>query len=1652
MSEILRPTVEVTNDGFYYGPNHLTSVFASPQGVGFPYKVDQGFAYKAISATADINGMSTKTLTLSGFRSKTATWDDGLLVLQLAYNAVGTIISNCTAPKIKVEISKNNGDTWSDAFEVRWDSNAGDAGGGLSWMQPVEYLGVGTVWKVNAYPNNPQVNSALHITIPALTDTTQLQIRFTVAGGYIIPQGWPNSPNSPFYVGAGFQVADVFVTDPAYTAPLPGDGGSASDVTLVLKSGDVGVNTRDPKVEFYLTAPPSGQPAGWYDSFVATAPPEWATIPGTNWVDYNGLASQTENATVKARCQFELPEGFSNARLSLSLLSDNVITAVRLNGVVIGSQADNGNDANTRHWITPTTVTTDANFVAGTNTIEFDLKNYLNRSGLDFLGQVVYTPATQGGGGGPVETPVYEIPIVTVGGTAPYTYTILNDSQTTLPLSACEIIAPSTLRISGEGVATGVYTIHLGVTDADGEQDTQIIAVNVLDRTKFNIVTQSFALTSSSLPTTGSKSLLYFGGAGDVIWELLPGVTTLDTATIVGPSLHYTINQYGNYRIGLKATDALGKVATKLINLVATSDSAYRLVDGQLELQFTDEPQILQGSRTFSFTLSDQNSEQVSRTFNYILNPALSGVFPTQYSVNKYWSAADSSPYVLPIKGTINGLTIGDSAPISLPNGLTVTVNGASKSIVFAGNVSNPINALAKVTTPLFRGSALVGEVVRGYMVVPYAGSSLADLGTNSVELPPSMVGSFFTLNPQKPYPNSPDNNRNITWKARVQAGSKLPLGLSLDKNTGLVYGPVVSATNETSVIEFIDPQGTVRGSFALKFNFVRNAFDISGTLAGARTHAAFTGKLIASGTTVSLSRAEVIYGIFPEGLNLSVDGNAVTISGAPLEAGSFDFWLKVTATDGSVGYARRQLEVQMVEPLRVITTTVPPMQTGRAYSYQLQVVGGSRVYTWALATGSTLPTGVTLSDGGLISGTPSDSSFDESLVFEVGDSYGASSSITINVKIDNSLTIVTSSPLPNATKGAPYACIFKASGGSGTGYTWQLDPTSPALPTGLTLDNTGKLAGVTSETAYNQDIVVSLTDSSTLTTTKTFNLTVKAAPVTFSIDSTGVGPIKRGLSYNGTLRVTGAGTAPYRWSSGVLPNGLTLNATPGDQGQTATVSGITSASLLNEVVEVSVTDASGATFVGYMKLTSVSGLTILTQKLPQGRTSADYGAGIVAHGVAPLTYSLKSGTLPSGYVLSSTGRISGTTSTPFTGDITVRVTDGLGDYLERTFSLSVLTSTLSIATTSIPDIPKGQAWEYVMEGSGGVPFNDPLYPYGWRAVAPFAGGNGTSGWRLVITADGSIINNFGGSTGNCGALGNYYITAEGGSGDYTGTGTFPWEVDFPEQPSWSSVIHNYGPIIQVSVTDNVTGQTISGEFQIPVQISGQTVYPVPITFTTVMEGTATAGRVLPTGIALDSRTGRLYGSTNEDFNQDVEFVITDSVGATTTKILKVKTGAGTATGSLKSGIDKVWGTKTNYLGAIGLVPGHPSAIQPRPNKSFMVYGNMPGATISQLSVTASTFDGFYSNLKGAVKSVASDGEVEIELAFTPLDLPGGSLAITLGPTAAQGNTLAVTLTNNATGVVQSTTFNFKTISPGVLRIIDGNGQSLPQRTITPQA
>jgi len=172
------------------------------------------------------------------------------------------------------------------------------------------------------------------------------------------------------------------------------------------------------------------------------------------------------------------------------------------------------------------------------------------------------------------------------------------------------------------------------------------------------------------------------------------------------------------------------------------------------------------------------------------------------------------------------------------------------------------------------------------------------------------------------------------------------------------------------------------------------------------------------------------------------------------------------------------------------ITTTSPLAQgtVGTPYSVTLQGLGIGTL-SWAVQSG-TLPTGLTLSAGGVISGTPTVAQT-QTVTVRVTDatsSLTADQILALTINASYTAPTVTTTTLANATQGVPYSAQLANTGGLAP-FTWSVS--SGTLPTGVTLNaETGLLSG-TPSTAGANSFTVLVTDALNGTDPQALSLTV---------------------------------------------------------------------------------------------------------------------------------------------------------------------------------------------------------------------------------------------------------------------------------------------------------------------------------------------------------------------------------------------------------------------------------------------------------------------------------------------------------------------------------------------------------------------------------
>ncbi len=174
-----------------------------------------------------------------------------------------------------------------------------------------------------------------------------------------------------------------------------------------------------------------------------------------------------------------------------------------------------------------------------------------------------------------------------------------------------------------------------------------------------------------------------------------------------------------------------------------------------------------------------------------------------------------------------------------------------------------------------------------------------------------------------------------------------------------------------------------------------------------------------------------------------------------------------------------------------ILPVPLPDGVSGGGYTASAQIArfqGGA--VTWA-KTGGTLPPGLSVAATGVISGNlGAAGTYNFTLSATSVANPAASDTGHLTIRVGAPLQILTTSPLPAGTVGAPYSDTLSASGGLGA-YTWAI--TFGSLPAGLTLNaSTGVISGTPTTTGVSV-FRVSVTDSSSPSqTTRKYPLSIK--------------------------------------------------------------------------------------------------------------------------------------------------------------------------------------------------------------------------------------------------------------------------------------------------------------------------------------------------------------------------------------------------------------------------------------------------------------------------------------------------------------------------------------------------------------------------------
>ncbi len=430
----------------------------------------------------------------------------------------------------------------------------------------------------------------------------------------------------------------------------------------------------------------------------------------------------------------------------------------------------------------------------------------------------------------------------------------------------------------------------------------------------------------------------------------------------------------------------------------------------------------------------------------------------------------------------------------------------------------------------------------------------------------------------------------------------------------------------------------------------------------------------------------------------------------------------QVTVTAASVASTAATAGVAItVNPDPKVTSAgaLPAATTNTAYSATLAASGGAGALTWALASGSALPTGLTLSKTGVISGTvtaPTSASFTVTVTDSSAAGPQSATSGTLTLAVNPAPLTVTAPTLANAVQGSAYtSAAFTSAGGTGA-ITWS----ATGLPAGLAIGSNGVISGTATTAGSYASIVVTATDSGSgayQQTKSTAALSLTVYPTLTVGSLTAVSAVQNVTAVSLTATASG-GSGAITWSAANLPAGVSIAAATGVISGTPTAAGT-----FNATITAADSGTPQQSVSTTWTLTVIARLAIATPTLANAVQGTAYSSAAftATGGTSPITWSATG--LPAGLAIgASTGVISGTPSgSGASTNVVVTATDAGAGALNQTQSTAALTltviPTLALTTTTLPSGTVGTAYPATtLAATGGVT------PYTWSATGLPAG------------------------------------------------------------------------------------------------------------------------------------------------------------------------------------------------------------------------------------------------------------------------------------------------------------------------------------------
>lgn len=225
-----------------------------------------------------------------------------------------------------------------------------------------------------------------------------------------------------------------------------------------------------------------------------------------------------------------------------------------------------------------------------------------------------------------------------------------------------------------------------------------------------------------------------------------------------------------------------------------------------------------------------------------------------------------------------------------------------------------------------------------------------------------------------------------------------------------------------------------------------------------------------------------VTSGSLPDGVSLSSGGE---LSGTPSAPGDFSFTLTVTDSGGRTGTVDGSISIIEAAPTASVIATTDGV-IGVAATETLSIAsGGAAPFDWAVTSGD-LPTGLSLSSDGTLSGSPTTAGV-FAFTVTVTDDNNQTGTIDGTITVIEAAPTLATSSLPSGREDDMYPTFRLTANGGTLPLTWS----ASGLPPGLSLSTDSIQGTPTAYQANPYSVSITVTDALGRTANADLDLTI---------------------------------------------------------------------------------------------------------------------------------------------------------------------------------------------------------------------------------------------------------------------------------------------------------------------------------------------------------------------------------------------------------------------------------------------------------------------------------------------------------------------------------------------------------------------------------